>query len=138
RAELQAPGRKRSSPATKRRHSNRFAERRRLAHRVGTRCGLRTIRRVARDGGRPCQPRRDGVYPVGGWWKEKPFPERFDTLARYSLIVTMRAPGSDVDIDTPGANCNCSGSFIRKALGTAFAVELAPSTLHLRVADEEL
>ena len=101
RAELQAPGRKRSSPATKRRHSNRFAGRRRLAHRVGTRCGLRTLRPVARDGGRPCQPRRDGVYPVGGWWKEKPFPERFDTLARYSLIVTMRAPGSDVDIYTP-------------------------------------
>jgi hypothetical protein len=38
----------------------------------------------------------------------------------------------------PGANCNCSGSFSRKALGTAFAVEVAPSTLHLRVADEEL
>ena len=44
-----------------------------------------------------------GVYPVGGWWKEKPYLERFDALARYALIVTIRAPGIDVDIYTPVA-----------------------------------
>lgn len=42
-----------------------------------------------------------GVFPVGGWWKEKPYLERFDGLARYALIVTIRAPGSKVDIFTP-------------------------------------
>ncbi|CAH1648115.1 S8 family peptidase [Chelatococcus asaccharovorans] len=42
-----------------------------------------------------------GVFPVGGWWKEKPYLERFDGLARYALIVTIRAPGSEVDIFTP-------------------------------------
>jgi hypothetical protein len=42
-----------------------------------------------------------GVFPVGGWWKEKPYLERFDDDARYSLIVTIRAPGSNVDIYTP-------------------------------------
>lgn len=42
-----------------------------------------------------------GVFPVGGWWKEKPYLERYDGLARYALIVTIRAPGSDVDIYTP-------------------------------------
>jgi hypothetical protein len=42
-----------------------------------------------------------GVFPVGGWWKEKPYLERFDGLARYALIVTIRAPGSNVDIFTP-------------------------------------
>ena len=42
-----------------------------------------------------------GVFPVAGWWKEKPFLERYDALARYALIVTIRAPGSDVDIYTP-------------------------------------
>ncbi len=42
-----------------------------------------------------------GVYPVGGWWKEKPYLERVDTFARYSLLVTIRAPGTDVDIYTP-------------------------------------
>jgi hypothetical protein len=42
-----------------------------------------------------------GVFPVGGWWKEKPYLERFDDRARYALIVTIRAPGSNVDIFTP-------------------------------------
>ncbi len=42
-----------------------------------------------------------GVYPVGGWWKEKPYLERVDTPARYSLLVTIRAPGTEVDIYTP-------------------------------------
>ncbi|ACI94753.1 Y4bN protein [Afipia carboxidovorans OM5] len=42
-----------------------------------------------------------GVFPVGGWWKEKPYLERFDALAQYALVVTIRAPGSNVDIFTP-------------------------------------
>ncbi|WP_194744949.1 S8 family peptidase [Thermaurantiacus tibetensis] len=42
-----------------------------------------------------------GVYPVGGWWKEKPYLERVNAHARYSLIVTIRVPGVDVDIYTP-------------------------------------
>lgn len=40
------------------------------------------------------------MFPVGGWWKEKPFLERFDNVTRYSLIVSIKAPGSDVDIYT--------------------------------------
>lgn len=42
-----------------------------------------------------------GVFPVGGWWKEKPYLERYNGTARYALIVTIRAPGSNVDIYTP-------------------------------------
>lgn len=42
-----------------------------------------------------------GVFPIGGWWKEKPYLDRFDARARYALIVTIRAPGSNVDIFTP-------------------------------------
>lgn len=42
-----------------------------------------------------------GVFPVGGWWKEKPYLEKWDTEARYALIVTIKAPGVDVDIYTP-------------------------------------
>ena len=42
-----------------------------------------------------------GVFPVGGWWKEKPYLERWDTQARYALIVTIKAPGIEVDIYTP-------------------------------------
>ena len=42
-----------------------------------------------------------GVFPVGGWWKEKPYLEKWDTEARYALIVTIKAPGVEVDIYTP-------------------------------------
>lgn len=42
-----------------------------------------------------------GVFPVGGWWKEKPYLEKWNTNARYALIVTIKAPGVEVDIYTP-------------------------------------
>lgn len=42
-----------------------------------------------------------GIFPVGGWWKEKPYLERYDAITRYALIVTIRAPGAAVDIFTP-------------------------------------
>lgn len=38
-------------------------------------------------------------------WDSRPegpiYRERFDGIARYALIVTIRAPGSEVDIVTP-------------------------------------
>jgi len=42
-----------------------------------------------------------GVFPVGGWWKEKPYLDKWNTEARYSLIVSIKAPGVEVDIYTP-------------------------------------
>ena len=44
------------------------------------------------------------VYPVGGWWKEKKYLERYDQISHYTLIVSVRVPGVDVDIYTPVAN----------------------------------
>jgi hypothetical protein len=44
------------------------------------------------------------VYPALGWWKTRPGLERYDAEARYSLIVSIRAPGVDVDLYTPIAN----------------------------------
>lgn len=44
------------------------------------------------------------VHPVGGWWKEKPQLGRCDRIVRYSLIVSVRAPTSEIDIYTPIAN----------------------------------
>lgn len=41
-----------------------------------------------------------GVFPVSGWWKEKPGLQRWDRSARYALLVSVRAPGSDIDIYT--------------------------------------
>ncbi|PWB88533.1 S8 family peptidase [Methylosinus sporium] len=45
-----------------------------------------------------------GVFPVSGWWKEKPALQRWDRSARYSLLVSVRAPGANIDIYTPIAN----------------------------------
>lgn len=47
--------------------------------------------------------RRDAiaVYPVGGWWKEKPNLRRYDMQVRYALVVSIRATAGTVDIYTP-------------------------------------
>lgn len=45
-----------------------------------------------------------GIFPIGGWWKEKAHLHRWERSARYALVVTIRAPGSDVDIYTAIAN----------------------------------
>lgn len=44
------------------------------------------------------------IYPIGGWWKEKPHLERWNQSARYSLIVSVRVPEVEVDIYTPVSN----------------------------------
>ncbi|MBB5364511.1 S8 family peptidase [Deinococcus humi] len=43
------------------------------------------------------------IYPVSGWWREKRggVPDYWDRDARYSLIVTLRAPEAEIDIYTP-------------------------------------
>lgn len=43
------------------------------------------------------------VFPVSGWWKERPKRDRSEGGARYSLIVSIETPGQDVDIWTPVA-----------------------------------
>jgi len=41
------------------------------------------------------------VFPVTGWWKERPNLDRWSSAARYSLLVTLETPRADVDIYTP-------------------------------------
>jgi hypothetical protein len=41
-----------------------------------------------------------GVFPISGWWKEKPALQRWERAARYALLVSIRAPGAEVDIYT--------------------------------------
>lgn len=43
------------------------------------------------------------VYPVSGWWKDRPARDRSGDGARYSLVVSVETPGQDVDIWTPVA-----------------------------------
>lgn len=44
-----------------------------------------------------------GVFPVGGWWREKPRLERADRRVRYALIVSLRT-NVDIDLYTEIAN----------------------------------
>lgn len=40
------------------------------------------------------------VYPASGWWKTRTSHQRFDSKARYSLVVSISVPEVDVDIYT--------------------------------------
>lgn len=42
-----------------------------------------------------------GVFPVTGWWRERPKFERWRRRVRYALIVSIAAPGVNVDLYTP-------------------------------------
>ena len=44
------------------------------------------------------------VYPTTGWWKTRPARERYDKAARYTMIVSIRAPEVDVDLYTEVEN----------------------------------
>ena len=41
------------------------------------------------------------VYPSIGWWRTRPAQERYDLPARYSLIISIRTPETEVDLYTP-------------------------------------
>ena len=41
------------------------------------------------------------VYPVGGWRKQRPYTNVWQRPVRYSLIVSISVPNSDVDIYLP-------------------------------------
>ena len=38
------------------------------------------------------------IYPVSGWWKTRPSANRYDDLARYSLVVSLDSPSTSVDL----------------------------------------
>lgn len=44
------------------------------------------------------------VYPTLGWWKTRPGLARYDKPARYSLIISIRAPEVDVNLYAAVAN----------------------------------
>lgn len=41
------------------------------------------------------------VYPGQGWWRSRQGLKRYDSIAKYSLIVSIHAPGTEVDLLTP-------------------------------------
>ena len=40
------------------------------------------------------------VYPASGWWRERKALARYDLPARYSLLVSIRTPQTEVDLYT--------------------------------------
>lgn len=44
------------------------------------------------------------VYPSKGWWRTRPALERYNLSARYSLVVSIRSPETNVDLYTPVAH----------------------------------
>lgn len=44
------------------------------------------------------------VYPVLGWWKERPKLQRWGKSARYTLVVSIKTPFLETDIYTPIEN----------------------------------
>ena len=47
---------------------------------------------------------RIAVFPVAGWWKDRPHLNRWSSKARYALIVTIETDETKIDIYTPIAN----------------------------------
>jgi hypothetical protein len=47
------------------------------------------------------QPRFIAVHPVSGWWKTRPFKQRFNDKIRYSLLVGLESDSPQIDIYTP-------------------------------------
>lgn len=44
------------------------------------------------------------VFPVSGWWKDRPHLERVEKIARFSLVVSIQTPAIETDIYTPVTN----------------------------------
>ncbi|MGO4702438.1 S8 family serine peptidase [Dyella sp. 2RAB6] len=44
------------------------------------------------------------IYPVGGWWKSHIGQRRMEDKGRYSLIISISAPGLAIDLHTEVAN----------------------------------
>ncbi len=44
------------------------------------------------------------IYPVTGWWKERPSFERWNRSARYSLIISLETNSGQADLYAPIAS----------------------------------
>ena len=40
------------------------------------------------------------VYPVSGWWRERPALARWDRSVRYALVISIHSPAGEVDLYT--------------------------------------
>ncbi|WP_068784135.1 S8 family peptidase [Paenibacillus phocaensis] len=42
-----------------------------------------------------------GIYPISGWWAKRPWLDRWDREVRYSLIISLSTPATNIDLYTP-------------------------------------
>ena len=42
-----------------------------------------------------------GIYPVIGWWRERPHLNKWNNKIRYSLVVSLSTPETEIDFLTP-------------------------------------
>jgi hypothetical protein len=62
------------------------------------------------------------IYPVGGWWKSHVGQRRMNDVARYALVISLSAPGQDIDL-----HADISATVEAKILELAAAqIEAAP------------
>lgn len=48
-----------------------------------------------------CECNHIAVFPVIGWWRERDYLKRYDRKVRYSLVVSLSTPKTDIDLYTP-------------------------------------
>ena len=48
-----------------------------------------------------CDANYVAVYPVIGWWRERAHLKRYNSKVRYSLVVSISTPKTEVDFYTP-------------------------------------
>ena len=48
-----------------------------------------------------CNAKYIAVYPVIGWWRERPHLGKFNKKIRYSLVVSLETPEIGTDLYTP-------------------------------------
>ena len=41
------------------------------------------------------------IRPINGWWRERDALRRYDSKARYALVVTLETPEAEIDLYTP-------------------------------------
>jgi Subtilase family len=41
------------------------------------------------------------IRPISGWWRERDALRRFDSKARYALVVSVETPDAEIDLITP-------------------------------------
>ena len=51
-----------------------------------------------------CERNYVAVYPVGGWWKERPYLKKTDNKIKYALVLSLETPKTEVDLYTPIIN----------------------------------